>query len=86
MPIRVIIGLGPESANQEHLIPQVEAFFRGGMNDAEQETLLLQQNVDWILHGPLEKDLGLFDPATIDSVSLAYSEAGYQIYRVGGDS
>ena len=84
-PVRVIIGLGPESAGQEELLPQVDAFYRG-MPEGDRRQFMRQHDIQWIFFGPLERKLGSLDPAEIGLVSLKYSESGYQIYLVGGDS
>jgi len=84
--VRVIIGLGPESANQEVLLPQVRALYDAGMSNTEREAFFEREGIEWLVLGPLEAVLGSWDPTSIETISLRYSGAGYRIYQIGGES
>jgi hypothetical protein len=83
-PVRVLIGLGPESAYHEQLEPQIEAFFNDGMSTDERQSFLIRERVKWIVMGPLEAKIGDWRPGIDTPVILRYSDADYRIYEVGG--
>ncbi len=81
-PIRVVIGHGPESVNLEELELQVDAFYGEKMTDQERLQFIRSQEVQYVWHGPLEKNLGSWSPTGSDFLTLAYSNADYKVYHV----
>ena len=84
-PLRVIAGLGPESAGQEQLLPQIDSFYDSGMDEAERAAFLETQSIEWVVYGPLEAGHGTWNPARL-GLELEYDRSDYRIYRVGGGS
>jgi len=84
-PLRVIAGLGPESAGQEQLLPQIDSFYDGGMDVADQAAFLESQVIEWVVYGPLEAGQGPSNPTWL-GLALEYDRSGYRIFRVGGGS
>ncbi len=82
-PVTVIIGHGPESLGLAENQPRVEAFFRADTQDSDRRALIQQFQIHYIYRGPLEKQLGNWDPSTSPAYRLIYNQGGYQIYAVG---
>ena len=82
VPIRVVIGHGPESANLAELQPRVEAFFASGTSDTSRTDLLGDFNVTYIFWGPEEQALGDWQPQNAFYLSRVYAKDGYEIYKV----
>ncbi len=79
---RVLVGHGPESANLDELLPVVSAFFNEGWDAIQRETFLEEKQIDFIFYGPLERELGEWDPDSSSALILRYNENGYRIYEV----
>jgi hypothetical protein len=81
-PLRVVIGHGPESVGLAELSIAVEEFFSVETMDADRRRLIESWKVDYIFHGPHEKELGNWDPASSVSLTRIYQMDGYEIYHV----
>jgi hypothetical protein len=81
-PLRSVMGHGPETPNLARLRPRVEGFFGERMTDGERRALLADQHVDYVFHGPEERALGSWDPASLGDLSLIYREGGYTVFAV----
>ncbi|NIS82110.1 MAG: hypothetical protein GTO14_18310 [Anaerolineales bacterium] len=79
-PVRVVVGHGPESANLDTLLPQVEDFYRGTMDEADAIRFLDEQDVRYVWVGPKERALGSFDPTAFDELSKIFEEGEYTLY------
>ena len=82
VPVRVLIGHGPESANLDELLPVVSAFFDERGDAIQRRRFLEEQQVDFVFYGPFERDLGDWDPDSSSDLILRYNENGYRIYEV----
>jgi hypothetical protein len=82
VPVRVVIGHGPESVNLKELEIQVEDFYGEKMTDTERLQFIRSHDVQYVWYGPREKALGSWDPARSDFLALAYSYTDYKVYRV----
>ena len=58
---RVLIGHPFETANYQIMDKQVVDFFTGGLSDQESKYFIESLNVDYVLCGPREKELGEID-------------------------
>ncbi|GAP06649.1 hypothetical protein ATHL_01505 [Anaerolinea thermolimosa] len=83
VPVRVPIGHGPESLGLKNLLPTVNAFWSGRLNEKDRETFIKQGGYEYIFWGPLEQVPGGWNPAKDRYLEEVYSEGGYHIYRVG---
>lgn len=82
-PVRVPIGHGPESLGLKTILPTVEAFWSGRLNEMEQVAFLKHGGYEYIFWGPLEQVPGGWNPANAKYLEEVYSEGGCHIYRVG---
>jgi len=82
LPLRVVIGHGPESVGLADLKPKVAAFYGAGMTDQERLVFIKQNQVDYILWGPAERALGNWDPYEADYLYLIDAQGDYQFYVV----
>jgi len=80
LPLRVVIGHGPESVGLADLKPKVAAFYGAGMTDQERLVFIKQNQVDYILWGPAERALGNWDPYEADYLYLIDAQGDYQFY------
>jgi hypothetical protein len=84
VPVRVVIGHGPESIGLEVLLPKVERFYSVESSDDERLRLIQEFNVRYIIYGPLEAALGGWQPEDAGYLQLAYKAGEYQAYQVDG--
>jgi hypothetical protein len=82
-PLRVLVGHGPESADLEALLPKVQDYYRGNMDDTESRAFLEVHEVDFVVVGPRERALGNWDPFSRPELILQYREGDYEVYSVG---
>jgi len=64
---------------------RVARFFDATAPDAERAETLRTFGVDYVLHGPAERALGDYDPATTPWLALAFSVPQVDVYRVEDD-
>jgi len=81
--VRVLIGLGPESANLQALEPEVKAFYNGEWTEEEQASFVKLHDIGWIILGPEERDLGGKRTILPAEWQIEYDDDGYQIFRTG---
>ena len=81
-PVRVLVGHGPESANLDELLTVVSAFFSEEWDAIQRGRFLEVQQVDFVIYGPFERELGGWDPDSSSALILRYNENGYRIYEV----
>lgn len=80
-PVRVFVGLGPESINRAELDERIACFYGPDCANSEREALLADFDARYVWSGPAERALGGFDPGAIPVLELVYREEGYEIYR-----
>jgi hypothetical protein len=88
-PMRVIIGLGPESVGLAELRPRVERFYLFDTTDRERVELLYEMKVRYVFWGPEEANLGdapekSWQPLTAGYLQKVYSQDDYHIFEVQG--
>ena len=83
-PVRVVIGLGPESIGLSELQPRVERFYASQTSDEERRGLLQDYQVSYVFRGPVESSFGIWLPAQVEYLHPVYQSKGYEVYRVVG--
>ncbi len=78
--LRVAIGHGPESLGVNELKPRVERFFQPSTDDSERRSLLNELGIDFVFWGPLEKQLGSWNPEVTSYLRPVFSQDGYEIF------
>jgi hypothetical protein len=64
---------------------RVSRFFDATAPDEERTETLKAFGVGYVFHGPAERKLGSYDPATAPWLTLAFSAPQVNVYRVKGD-
>jgi hypothetical protein len=73
VPVRVVIGHGPETIGFALLKPQVEAFFAGEMSDSAAAEFLEEQGVDFVFwHEPARPVYSGLEPAYLSGEIAVY--------------
>ncbi len=81
-PAFVVIGHGPESVDLAKLRPRVESFYAEPTSNTERIELLRQFEVDFLFWGPLERQLGDWDPSGEACLQVVYEQDEYHIFAV----
>jgi hypothetical protein len=84
VPLRVLVGHGPESIHKDILLPQIEAFFRPETPDADRLALIKKFDVQYVFWGPAERALGAWQPAEADYLELIERQGDFSLFRVVG--
>lgn len=82
IPVRVVIGLGPESVAADQNMQLVAEFYRVDTADAARQDLLNKQGVEYVLFGPEEYRLGDWQPENTPYLSFRYRMGDYSMYEV----
>jgi hypothetical protein len=80
--LRVFAGHGPETLNSREKQAQVRRFFQPDTDDAWRQALLHDFALDYVFHGPVERELGDWDPSVAHYLLLMRQEGDYAIYAV----
>jgi hypothetical protein len=80
-PLRVVFGHGPETANLDLVELEVEKFFSLDSTDIYRENFIKKFDVNYILWGQLEKELGDWNPAGADYLIEINISEDYLIYQ-----
>jgi hypothetical protein len=83
--VRVVVGHGPETAYLYDLLPKVETFYRGEMDDIMLREFFDQQSIDYVFWGPIEQSMGRLDLMALPSLELAHREGEFLLFEVVGD-
>ncbi len=81
-PVRVPLGLGPESVHAEAWSRRVRRFFQASTSDAWRQELLRTWRFRFVFYGPAERALGAWNPDTAPYLHLRFRRGGYAIYEV----
>jgi hypothetical protein len=81
-PVRVLIGLGPESTDLSSLQPLVDDFYTAGVKVGSRQDFLRSKNVRFVFWGPLERVPGGWSPENLPYLRPIYASGEYQIYEV----
>ena len=80
-PQRVVLGHGPETANRDLIEQEIERFFSLDSTDSYREGLIKKFGVNYIIWGPLERELGGWNPADAEYLIEINSIEDYDIYQ-----
>jgi hypothetical protein len=81
-PVIVVLGHGPETANNASVRSQVDRFYKGDMDQTEQIQFLETYQVDYIFQGPFELALGELDLHGSPHYELRIQAGEYQVFEV----
>ncbi|MEW5988513.1 MAG: hypothetical protein AB1791_17935, partial [Chloroflexota bacterium] len=79
---RVVLGHEMETVAFERKRAEVAAFFAAETAGPVRQQLLEQYGVAYVFHGPAERALGDFDPATAPYLAPVFQEGDVVIYQV----
>ena len=79
---RAFVGHGPESIHADEKRRLVIRFFDGTTGDPWRRDLLSQYGVDWVFWGPMERQLGNFDPNQAPYLTQVYDASEYELFQV----
>ena len=82
IPVRTLIGHGPESIHLAEIRPKVESFFQSSTSDQARLDLIQQFQIDYVFYGPEEQSLGDWSPDNFDRLSPVYHAGDWRIYKV----
>ena len=82
-PVFVVIGHGPESAGLSDLEPRVRAFFAGSGSGPENEALLQEFGVSFVLVGDAERALGFSEDVSSSVLTEVFRQGEIVIFHVG---
>ncbi len=84
-PVRVPLGLEPESVPLDENRARVRAFYAVTTSLAQRQALLAMWDVRWVFWGPHERALGSWRPDAqpVPGLRLRYNGQGYAFYAYG---
>lgn len=80
-PVSVLLGNGPESINLKEIEPRVRCFYSVNCDDSSRLNLIREFNIRFIFWGPMERDLGDWDPRESDDLIPIYTNGDYFIFE-----
>lgn len=80
-PLRVVLGHGPETMNSGLVKEEIERFFSIDSTDIYREKLITKYGVNYILWGPLEKELGAWNPTSVEYLIEIIYYKDYVIFQ-----
>ncbi len=81
-PMRSLVGHGPESIRLKEINARVDAFYSSDTSDAERLKLIEEFEVDYVIQGPDERELGGWDPEIAPYLLLVFENLGYKAFTV----
>ncbi len=82
LPVRTVIGHGPESVNASLLTPQVENFFKASTPDSDRLDLINEFGIKYVILGPEEQAPGCWNPQQSNFTQLFYQNSAYKIFQL----
>jgi len=79
---KAFLGHGPETAYSEAKRQLVQQFYAADTSDEWRRSFLRRWPITYVVHGPLERQLGAADFSQANYLALEYDRDGYRIYRV----
>jgi hypothetical protein len=79
---RAFVGHGPESADVEQKKALVARFFDEATDDAWRRQLLKDYGVDFVFWGPMERNLGTFEPGGVGYLEAAFGGNAYLVFEI----
>ena len=84
-PVFLITGLGPESMNLEQVSRQINHFYQNQMTSSEELEFLKQYRINFIIYGPEERELGIWDGNIRSYLVKLFENKDYEIFSVIGN-
>ena len=78
----VFVGHWAETYSWTDKLDETEAFFKEKTEDSWRIGMLSRYGISFVWHGPVERDLGDFNPNDANFLGLVYSEGEVDIYQV----
>lgn len=78
----VLVGHGVESAYMNAYVPLIQLFFKDNKHLEKKQLWLENFHITHIFYSEYEKNLGTFDPNSVDFLELVYENKEVQIFRV----
>lgn len=82
IPARVVLGHGPESIGNNRIVGDLEILFSQHTDKSEQEKILEYYEVDFLVWGPIERDLWDWKPQDSGEFKQIYNDGEYTIYEL----
>jgi uncharacterized membrane protein len=79
---RAFLGHGPETVNADQKRVDVARFFDAATEDDWRRDLLQRYDVDYVFWGPVERDLGEFDPGTASYLRRVHEAGAHVVFLV----
>jgi hypothetical protein len=80
--LRVFAGHGPETLHNAEKQEALQQFFDRATDDGWRQMLLRGFGLDYVFHGPRERELGGWDPSNAEYLVPVYQDGVYAIYEV----
>ena len=80
VPVRVVVGHGPESVHLSETLPIVESFYSKETNDTQRIFLLEKYHVKYVIWGDSERQYGQWDPQKASFLQLLRVFGGTAIF------
>jgi hypothetical protein len=80
-PVTVVAGHGPETAGLAELLPRIGSFYQPSATDDDRMALIVDERIDYVIHGPRERALGNWNPREWVCLELLASQGEYDIYK-----
>lgn len=82
LPVRTVVGHGPESINSDELTPRVEAFFKDATPDTDRLSLINEFGIKYIILGPDEQSASSWKPLQSSFARQIFQNTAYLVYEV----
>jgi len=80
-PVIVVAGHGPETAGLAELQPRINSFYQPSLTDEVRIALVVDEKIDYVIHGPRERALGNWNPREWACLELLDSQGEYDIFQ-----
>ncbi len=81
-PVQVVTGHGPETPKRTQADRDVKRFFSEEIPDPDRRQILQYYRVEYVFWGPLERELGNWQPGSWGALTAEYDSGEYQIFKV----
>jgi hypothetical protein len=82
VPVKVVVGHGPESIDWRVLKPEVAAFYSGETSDEVRKAFIERYHIQYVVWGPEERKLGIWTPEGANFLEFILESEDYRLYRV----
>ncbi len=84
-PVYVLAGHGPESANLESVVREIEMFYSNDQEDQWKSEFLLRNSVDFVIYGPEERAFNTLTFIEGKNLVSVYTNQDFQVFQVDYD-